>query len=55
MFLVSDRHSPAVRKAGAVRVQDPPAQGKNVIGLVYEEAELPLWCQDGAVPYQAIP
>lgn len=47
------------RKAGAVVLHDPKAQEKQaLIELAYEQAEtagLPLWCQDEAGPYQAIP
>jgi transposase len=48
-----------VRKAGIVKVEDPKAQEKQtLIELAYKQAEaagLPLWCQDEAGPYQAIP
>jgi transposase len=47
------------RKAGAVIVHDPNAQEKQaLIDLAYVQAEttgLPLWCQDEAGPYQAVP
>jgi transposase len=47
------------RKTGTVTVHDPKAQEKQtLIELAYQQAEaagLPLWCQDEAGPYQAIP
>jgi transposase len=47
------------RKTGTVIVRDPKAQEKQtLIELAYEQAEatgFPLWCQDEAGPYQAIP
>jgi transposase len=47
------------RKAGVVRVQDPHTEEKKrLIELAYligELAGIPVWCQDEAGPYQAIP
>src|SRR5205823_13410243 len=47
------------RKAGVVRVVDPQTEPKtSAIDLAYRVSEqwgVPLWCQDEAGPYQAIP
>ena len=47
------------RKSGVVTVVDPKTEEKrNLIDLAYRIAEamsVPLWCQDEAGPYQAIP
>ena len=47
------------RKSGVVTVVDPKTEQKrNLIDLAYRIAEtmgIPLWCQDEAGPYQAIP
>src|SRR5438034_589821 len=47
------------RKSGVVTVVDPKTEEKrNLIDLAYRIAEtmgIPLWCQDEAGPYQAIP
>jgi hypothetical protein len=47
------------RKAGVVTVVDPKTEQKrNLIDQAYRIAEtmgIPLWCQDEAGPYQAIP
>jgi hypothetical protein len=47
------------RKAGVVRVVDPQTEQKtSALDLAYRVSEpwgVPLWCQDEAGPYQAIP
>jgi transposase len=47
------------RKAGVVRVVDPLTEQKtSALDLAYRISEqwgVPLWCQDEAGPYQAIP
>src|SRR5262249_17618936 len=47
------------RKSGVVTVVDPKTEEKrNLIDQAYRIAEgmgIPLWCQDEAGPYQAIP
>jgi len=47
------------RKAGVVRVVDPRTEEKtSALDVAYRQSEqwgVPLWCQDEAGPYQAIP